>query len=80
MKSNADKNLDPLLQLFWKSMLINILICLAIGITVGICKWSALEGILSYFLLLFTLTALVVSKLYQRMAAEFDNYWKSGIL
>ncbi len=79
MKLNEDKNLDPLRQLFWRNWLTSILICLAAGATVGICKQSLVAGFLSYFLLSFITTALVVYRLFPQTEAESDNYLKNGM-
>ena len=60
MKSNADKSLDPLRPSFWKSWLISTLLCLVGGIAVGTCSPSLIVSFLTYSLLLFMPTALVV--------------------
>ena len=73
MKSNVDRNLDPLRQSFWRSMLASILICLVASVTVAICKSSVVAGILSYFLLSFITTVLVVYKQLSRVLQELDN-------
>ena len=73
MRLNADKSSDPLRLLFWRNMLITILICLVASVTVGICKSSLAVGILTYFLLSFMLMVLVVFKQYQTTAQEYEN-------
>ena len=80
MKSNVDKSLDPLLQLFWRSMFTITLICPGVGLIVGICKQSLVAGILAYFLLLFMWTALVVYKLCQLTDPEYDDYLNIGMI
>jgi predicted NodU family carbamoyl transferase len=66
-------NLDHLRPLFWRSWLLIILTCLAAGVTVGICKSSLLVGILTYFLLSFTLTGLLVFRLLRMMDRASEN-------
>ena len=73
MLSNVDNSLDRSRQLFWRSMLMSILIALAAGVTLGICRLSVVAGVLTYILLLPTLMAPVGYKLYRQTAAESVN-------
>jgi hypothetical protein len=79
MKSNEDNSFDPLRLSYWKSWLASILICLGVGITVGICSQSLVAAVLSYFLLSFMLMALVVFKLFPPMDQESEHYWNDGL-
>ena len=74
MTSSEDTSSAYLRQSFWRSYLLNILICLMAGITLGIYQSSLLLGVLTYFLLSFMLTGLLVFRLSRKMAQELSDY------
>ena len=76
---NVDNNSDPLRQLFWRNWLTLTLICLVVSSIVGICSQSPVAGFLSYFLLSFIMTELVVYKLCRKMDQESENCSKNGM-